>query len=103
MIAPLSRHETFRQLANLSHLEVVRVWLTYQGVVSQWGTAGRSPCFPAGLPALALQRLFWQLQYCEDAQKTKELTRAFGWAAEDAWRQRAGRSGHQAIRQLTSW
>eukprot|EP00667_Euglena_gracilis_P000410 EG_transcript_409 len=36
---------------------------------------------------LALQRLFWQLQYCEDAQKTKELTRAFGWAAEDAWRQ----------------
>ena len=34
---------------------------------------------------LALQRLFWQLQFSNDSVSTKQLTKSFGWGAMDAF------------------
>jgi ubiquitin carboxyl-terminal hydrolase 7 len=35
----------------------------------------------------ALQRVFWNLQYANDAVNTKELTFSFGWDSHDAFQQ----------------
>ena len=34
---------------------------------------------------LAMQRLFWQLQFSGDAVSTKKLTKSFGWGSDEAF------------------